>query len=119
MKELSNQEKKRLLIKKGMGILAAQLKEKLPEKGSFITFNAHAELPGTEYCMVFTLEHDRRKNGGEGRWVKASLRPKNSDRLSSHYLINGSSKELISWLSEEKNAAEFEKSFDELFVSME
>ena len=107
MDELNN--KKQILISKCMEHLSEQLKDSIPENGSFQRHCIFFTYPGTTHDALLWIE-----NAAGSRYFCVGVKKKNDDRLVQHYMKRGTNDELAKYLQSDIAAEEISTSLEQL-----
>ena len=95
-KDLTNQEKQTIVMKRVAEELVKGLRTQVPEKGIFQPYGFHFDIFGTKNQGMMQVEY----KSGADRMLKLGVFRKGTDRLYSHFLPRGTNQELIAYLED-------------------
>lgn len=117
--KISPEKMKRKLINAVREHMLNLLEEKIPDEGIFKPYSARMAWPGTEYVAWCIIEYEYSAPGRTGRYVRLGMSKRGSDRLISHYLLNGDKYTLIYWFKSERSASEMLSEYESLKLSVD
>lgn len=115
---LSKEEKMDILVPKCSDLLTKRVEREVPENGKFRRIFVAFEIPETQNETLFSIEPDA-KDFKDIRRMSIAVHRKNSDRIISNYMFKGTKEEVLNYLKDEKNYAEFKQTVNSLSNSVD
>ncbi len=115
---LSKEEKMDILVPKCSDLLTKRAEREVPENGKFRRIFVAFEIPETQNETLFSIEPDA-KDFKDIRRMSIAVHRKNSDRIISNYMFKGTKEEVLNYLKDEKNYAEFKQTVNSLSNSVD
>ena len=115
---LSKEEKMDILVPKCSDLLTKRAEREVPENGKFHRIFVAFEIPETQNETLFSIEPDA-KDFKDIRRMSIAVHRKNSDRIISNYMFKGTKEEVLNYLKDEKNYAEFKQTVNSLSNSVD
>ena len=97
---MSYEKKMKLLVSKVVEVEAENVKNKVPETGTFTKVFVTYEHPNKKLKGMLSVEADGREQ--EIRRISAGMFIQSEDRIVSNYVFKGTKAEVVSWLTEER-----------------
>ena len=109
-KELTNQEKQTIVMRRVAEELVKGLRTQVPEKGIFKSYGFRFDVYGTKNAGMMQVEY----KSGDQRMLHLGVLRKGTDRLYSHFLPRGTNQDLIAYLENPDNLSEWLESIQHL-----
>ena len=109
-KELTNQEKQRLVMERLAEELVKGLRTRIPEKGIFKPYGFRFDVYGTKNVGMMQVEY----KSGADRILKLGVLREGTDRLYSNFLPSGTNQDLIAYLENPDNLSDWLTSIQHL-----
>lgn len=101
-------------------MILRKAESKLPEKGEFPPFGVQFQLPvmSTKNMVMLMIEMIIRSES-DGRVLRTMSVREGTDRLYNHFLLRGSSEDILEYLKDKKNLPVIYESLQELSDSID
>ena len=110
---MTNEEKMQVIMAKGREELCDMTEREVPENGDFKKVVIAFLIPDSNNEAEVSVESDK-NNFKTQRYLSVGVHHKSRDRLLSKYILNGTKKEILDYLNDDKNQTEIIEKIQEL-----
>ncbi len=94
------------IVRTSNEIIASSAERQVPENGKFKPVSVGYHIPGSQNMAKVIVECDGEEPKTQRR-IRVGVHHQDRDRLTSNYIYKGTKKEVLEYLSDEKNLAQF------------